>query len=398
MDRSMKAEIESLRNEVVTNLKNIEGLVHKIDTKLAEDEELSCLSRCPEIEDLLNTCKAVTLHPDTDPNLVLGFQRIVDRVRDKMTVLESTKYGLLMADIIQSINRLDEKSGPLTGDSPMETLWEEKFPGVRETVEHYLEENGAVKPKQADVDDSEVQRILDSARRLTSLTKIEEDPQADPNLAPEWAKDVANKSSHQLWEEAAEWDDDTHIIFCRQWNSLAARRITLLYETLKETVEHVKGYNYYNESVKIRSKDDLLSLTAKYDALEAAKAKVIMVLETFDRGTLDSIVREHDNLDNWQRYYDWNARLISELERIAKEIPQGVEVASSCHGTLKVISAEKEIAVFDPMQIDTETFTAVPMKMPPDKLAAFRKRAQADYLRDLNCAYEWINKQTQDAA
>jgi len=148
VDKNIKAELESLRNEVVANLKNIEGLVGQIDTKLAEEETTSCLSRCPEIAQLLEICKTVKLHPETNNKTSDRFEILVNNVYEQMNAIAVDRYTKGMADLISVVKTMDSKIGKLAGTSPMEEYWENKFPGVRETVEQFLEEDGAVKPKK----------------------------------------------------------------------------------------------------------------------------------------------------------------------------------------------------------------------------------------------------------
>ena len=77
------------------------------------------------------------------------------------------------------------------------------------------------------------------------------------------------------------------------------------------------------------------------------------------------------------------------LDEIAKQSLQATQVASSCLSMLKVLSNGKEPQVWDPMVIDPGTFEVVPMKMPAEKLEAYRQKRQADYMRDLRKAYDW---------
>lgn len=392
MDRNMKAEIESLRNEVLTNLKNIESLVGQIDTKLADDETTSCLSRCPEIAKLLELCQNIPLHPDIAETVKTQFQTHINKVHEQLSSIAVNQYTQNMTKVLHVVTAMDEKLGKLSGESPMEQYWENKFPGVRETVDQFLQANGAVKPKVDDVDDEEVKRIIE----LAKYSEAQPEPEPTNEGAPAWAKDVENKSSRQILQEAAEWDEDAHAIFCRMWNSTAARRVEIMKEVLAETVKHVQTYNYYNEHITVKNRDDVSKLLSKYDSLEAAKTKVIDILENFDRATLDSIASDKENDQNWKIFYDWNKRLIAELESVATEMPQGMQVASSCHTMLRVMSKDKEAEVFDPMTMDLQTFQLVPMKMPPDKLIAYRQVAYDNYMRDLQRAYEWIGKVTAE--
>ena len=398
MDKNIKAELWTLRNEVITNLKNIEGLVGKIDSKLEEEDTVSCMSRCPDLAKLLDACHSIELHPDTPAKKVKDFQGLVSRITDQLSIIQVDRYAESMAELISICKKIDGKVGPLASESPMEALWESKFPGVRDKVEEYLEETSfPKKPKPVEIDDKDVKDALDRMNaRLAQkdpLYTSSLQPDSDPELAPAWAKDVDSKSSRQIWSEAAEWDDDAHEIFGRLWNQTAERRIQIMDQVLAETIQHVEAYNYYNEQVKIKSKDDLHAPMARYDLLEKAKTEVIAILKDFDPDTIASIIKEKDRSDNWLRWYDWNARLVQALEEIAKQNLQGAQVASSCHSMLGVLSKSKESHVWDPMVIDPATFGLMPMKMPAEKLEAFRRKRQADYMRDLRKAYDWEARQ-----
>lgn len=143
-------------------------------------------------------------------------------------------------------------------------------------------------------------------------------------------------------------------------------------------------------------------MVSKYDDLENAKERVVGLLRDFDRDTIKRILansqrpsfndQEEEHLENWVLYYDWYARLVGELERVAGEMLQGAPVASSCLSMLKAASADSEMTVLDPKVIDPSTFEFVTMKMPADKLDAFRRKAYADYIRDLMRAYDWRNR------
>ena len=205
-------------------------------------------------------------------------------------------------------------------------------------------------------------------------------------------------------EIAAEWDDDSQTIFGQMWNRTAEKRIGIMEEVMADVAAHVRTYNYYNENVTIKSHDDARALVARYEALERAKATVTDTLLNFDRATIGRISQRsvgtatasgeqiEPDLENWATYYDWYARLLSTLETIGREVPQGMEVASSCLSLLKVTSADREMEVFDPMVIDPGTFEWVPVRMTAEQRDAFRKRALADYHRDLRRAYAWRNR------
>jgi len=390
MDRNMKAELQSLRDEVLANLGNIKDLVGKIDTRLDAEEEVSCLTRCPKLADLLKICQEVSLHPGTDPNQERKFRDLSTQIQRKMSDIAVDRYQQGMAQVLQVVNALDAKLGKVRGEGEIERYWEEQFPGVRDTVEQFLEDNGAVKAPKPAADDEEVREILAIAQRMNTAKTEQPDPEPEAE-APAWARDVESKSSRQIWQEAAEWDEDAQMLFGGMWNSQAERRISILKQVLAAVGEQVQGYNYYNDTVRIKNRDDLARLTRRYDDLETAKARVISVLCEWNRNELDAIARDRDRQDNWQRYYTWNRGLVAELERIAQEQPQGAQVASSCMSLLKVLAAEREPEVFDPMELDPVTFNFRAMAMPAARLALYRQRAQAQYQRDLEQAYRWAH-------
>lgn len=421
MDKNLKAELVALRNEVLTNLKNIENVVGKIDHKLQDEDEIACLLRCPTLDALLQQCKTIKWHPDTVSWKIDTFLRTVKDVEDLMSVSTADRYTDAMVKIIDFSKRLDKRMGGIPGRSPSDEYWDSIEPGTNDRAVEQLYETkikeGDIEPPAVAVDDADVKHALDRLnRRLDQREPIytsDLPTDADVSQAPEWARHVDHKSSMQILKEAAEWDDDSQTLFGRMWNRTAQRRVDTMEAVMNEAITHVRSYNYYNERITIKNQDDAKNLVAKYEALELAKLRVIETLQGFDRKTIQEILdsasgtnnvletdAREENLENWVRYYDWYLRLVTELETIAKTMPQGAEVALSCMSTLKIISANKELEIWDPMVIDPQTFEMVPMKIPPAKLDAFRQKARSDYLRDLKNAYAWLerNKQAPAAA
>ena len=410
MDKNIKAELLALRNEVMSNLKNIENVVGKIDVKLQDEETTSCLSRCPEIASLIDQCMKVRWHPDTEQGQILQFDKTAFRVAERLSVIQVDRYAGAMAEVLKLANNLDRTMGSMPANAAIEEYWDQVVPGtteraVKELYDRKIKE-GDIKPP-VELDDED---IKDALARLNKRVKQDEpiyldDQEKDTHvdlidLAPSWARNVDSKSTRQILAEASEWDDDSHVLFGRMWNRTAERRISVVEQVMADAAAHVTSYNYYNERVTVKSHEDARALVARYEALEEAKKQVIAVLTGFDRATISdisissSVMNENikENLENWVRYYDWYARLVGELERIAEEVPQGMAVASSCLSFLRVMSAEKERGIFDPMVIDPKTFETVPMPMPIGKLEAFRKKASKDYARDLRNAYAWRNQ------
>jgi hypothetical protein len=410
VDKNIKAELLALRNEVMSNLKNIESVVEKIDVRLQDEETTSCLSRCPEISVLLDRCRQVRWHPDTEQGQILSFERSVEIVHNRLSVIQVDRYADSMAEMLRLASNLDRKMGAMPAKAAIEEYWDQVSPGtsdraVEDLYERKVKEGDIKMP--VEVDDRDIKDALDRLNKrmgqrdpLYLGDQKQEEPANLLDLAPSWAKDVDSKSTRQILAEAAEWDEDSQVLFGRMWNNTAERRIAVMEQVMSDAVAHVSSYNYYNERVTIKSHDDARALVSKYEALENAKKQVIAVLTGFDRATINDISvsasRMGDNvaedLENWVRYYDWYARLVVELERIAAEVPQGMEVASSCLSFLRVMSAEKEREIFDPMVIDRNTFEMVPMNMPADKLESFRKKSYSDYSRDLRNAYAWRNQ------
>jgi len=413
MDKNLRAELLVLRNEVLTNLEKIKVTVDKIDTKLNEEEEISWVARCPRLTSLLHYCSQVQWHPDAPEHLKTGLKSSAAAVTEYLSISDTEKSAQAMAWVIDAVRKLDGKMGNMSGRAPSEAYWDRIEPGagdraVEELYETKIKE-GDLKPP-ASVDEDEVRKVIDLAGRMVKTPKGAPEL-VDINQAPEWAKDVDNKTSMQILKEAAEWDEDSQILFGRMWNKTAKTRINLMEEVMAETVEHVRSYNYYNERVTVRNQDEAQQLVAKYQDLERAKERVISVLQGFDRDTIKEIVKtseyspwstdsegQEEPLENWVKYYDWYARLVAELEKISGEMPQGTHVASSCLSMLKTTSAYKEMTVWDPKVVDPGTFEYVTMKMPAEKLEAFRKKAHDDYIRDLKRAYAWRNRASASAA
>jgi hypothetical protein len=410
MDKNLRAELLVLRNEVLTNLEKIKVTVDKIDIKLNEEEEKSWVARCPNISSLLNYSSQVMWHPDAPEHLKTGLASSVAKVTEYLSVSDTEKSAQAMAWVIDAVRKLDNKMGNMSGRAPSEEYWDRISPGTSERAIEQLYEtkikDGDIRMPANNVDEDEVKKVLDLASKLIK-TEEGKTEVVDLNLAPEWAKDVDHKSSIQLLKEAAEWDEDSQILFGRMWNRTAHTRIDLMEQVMAETIDHVRSYNYYNERVTIKNQEEARKLVSRYEDLENAKDRVIGILRNFDRDTIKEILESsrssvlddrEEYLENWVRYYDWYARLVGELERVATEMPQGSQVASSCLTMLKTSSADREMTVLDPKVVDASTFEYVTMKMPADKLEAFRKKAYADYMRDLERAYAWRNKPAADIA
>jgi len=413
MDRNLKADLLALRNEVVENLRNIEGVVGRIDAKLHDEELTSCLGRCPEISSLLEQCREVRWSPEADAEQIARFIRTTSTVEERLSVIQVDRYTDAMAEMLRLARNLDRKMGEMPAKAAVEEYWDSVVPGTTDRAVEELYERkareGDIRPP-VEVDDRDVRDALDRLnRRIDQREPIQPPGQDGPrdliDLAPSWARNVDTKSERQILAEiAAEWDDDSQAIFGQMWNRTAEKRIGIMEEVMADVAAHVRTYNYYNENVTIKSHDDARALVARYEDLERAKDMVVRVLTTFDRDTIARITERsvgtttasgeqvEPDLENWATYYGWYDRLVGELERIAREVPQGMEVASSCLTMLRITSADREMEVFDPMVIDPGTFEWVPIRTTAEKREAFRKKARADYHMDLRRAYAWRNR------
>ena len=409
MDKNIKAELWALREEVLTNLKSIETTVNNLDIRLADEDEISCLSRCPELANLLEMCATMELHPKTPIQTVLAFTKLVEHATARLKVATVDRYADSMADLMHLSKRLDSKLGKLVDDSPMEALWENKFPGVLNKVSEYLDEIDApTKAKPVHVDEQDIKNALDRMnQRLTQkdpLYLVDRSTDVDLSDVPQWARDINSKSVDQIVKEASEWDDYNQSIFGRMWNRVASRRIAIMEEVMSEVAVSIKSYSYLSERLSVRNIEDAENIYQRYRDLESAKDQVISVLKDFDREPIKRILEntaddrwpgdrpeDPENLENWVSYYDWFARLTEELERVANENPQGTPVVSNCLAMLRVLMLEKEPLVFTPV-----SEFSVPIQMPADKLEIYRKKAQKDYGRDLDRAYAWRNRKVSE--
>lgn len=132
MDKNIKAELLTLRNEVMSNLKNIENVVEKIDVKLQDEETTSCLSRCPEIASLLDQCSEVRWHPDTEQGQIGQFVRTVSRVTNHLSVIQADRYAGAMAEVLKLANNMDRKMGSMPAKAAIEEYWDQVAPGTSE--------------------------------------------------------------------------------------------------------------------------------------------------------------------------------------------------------------------------------------------------------------------------
>ena len=148
----------------------------------------------------------------------------------------------------------------------------------------------------------------------------------------------------------------------------------------------------------IKSHEDAQALVNRYAALEDAKGKITDLLLNFDRATLESIKQDQTNLENFVRYYDWHGRLMAAIESLAKENDQCAQVARSCFNVLNFYMKPNEMKIWDPLELDTNTFAFKPAKMPADKLELYRKKAYTEYMKDLQRAYDWIKQRDGVAA
>ena len=439
MDKNIKAELSSLRNEVLANLKNLEQLVVSIDTKLVEAEEVAVVARSPGLTDLLQQCRNVKWSPDANSTTIHNFNRAVERVTELWTVSEVERSERAANDLIALLKTIDERAPLNTITNAHEAYWESISPGITEKVQETLEDTDKSAKTASDTDDTSKKLkidpitfevvdqnaeiastdIVDATKKMyaalaapggiTGKNDIREAPPwaktpqtAEQQIlledAPEWAKNSDKKSSTQIWKEAGVWDEDAQLLFGRMWNNTAKRRIELLEESFGEVVEEVKRYNYYNERVTIKSHEDAQALVNRYAALEDAKGKITDLLLNFDRATLESIKQDQTNLENFVRYYDWHGRLMAAIESLAKENDQCAQVARSRFNVLNFYMKPNEMKIWDPLELDTNTFAFKPAKMPADKLELYRKKAYTEYMKDLQRAYDWIKQRDGVAA
>jgi len=394
MDKNIKAELVALKHEIVTNLKNIEGLVTNIDNKIQEEDEIACLAKCSRLTELLDRCSRIKWAPDADTREVTGLTTCVSAISKLMSTTHADRYLASAAAVIKMSRQMDALG--TSAPPAAETMWETISPGIGESIKEFINHHDGVKPVPVQVDHNNITDML--IRMNHAINKTE--PVIDPAIAasaPAWAKDSDTKTTMQILKEASEWDADAQLLFGRMWNQTAKRRIELLEEGFNEVIELINGYNYYNEQLTIKNRADATALVERYAALDHAKVAVIELLTNFDRVTLNSIATATDDLENFVRYYEWYGRLFKAMEDLANENAQCAQVARSCFRIIDMYIKPKEMQLFDLTIIDASsntksTGTIEFMKIPHNKQEAFRTLGYNNYIKDLTRAYAWINQ------
>lgn len=391
MDKNLKAELVALRDEVIRNLKNIENVVDDIDTKLKNDDEVAALTKCPKLESLLSQCKNIKWDPSASDWDKRNLENTVKSIEELMSTPLAERYVALCANIVGASRNLDRVMGRMPEKSSMENFWDE----VRQKNVHPLDESNKEEVEEENPP-LEVKLALD---RMNLAIKKQENPQlaemlannpegVEIGFAPEWAKNVGTKNMGQILKEASEWDELSQDTFIKMWNSNKKRRIAVLKEALEDVVIMIKSISYQNQSA-VTSLDDANRVANIYKTIDQYKTSIIDLIQTHNTSELADIL-EHDNDDNFIKYYDWLSSLSTKLATFHDATPIFYKniLTDRCGSILSLAIVEHEKRVPEGVIFDKDKFDFVPM--PPDQKASYEKVAYNNYIKDLEQAYKWV--------
>jgi hypothetical protein len=206
MDRNIKAELSSLRDEVLTSLKNLEKLVVNIDTKLLEAEESSIISRSPGLVNLLNQCRNVKWSPDASRHDIQNFEQSIKRVTELWSISDVERSERATNDLIALLKNLESIS-PITGKSAHESYWENISPGITEKVDETVDN---INKPTGDVDTNiDTDGIISATKKMYAAISEGTGGKNDISDAPAWAKDEITSEHQTLLDIALEWAKNT---------------------------------------------------------------------------------------------------------------------------------------------------------------------------------------------
>ena len=390
MDKNIRAELFSLRNEVLTNLKNIESVVSKIDTKLQEEDNVSCLSRCPEIALLLQQCKKIQWHPDTPEPEKERFNHLVRHIDGVMSTIQADKYADQVADLVKLVKTMDHRMGPpVTGMTENEKYWERISPGTTDFNLTHL---------YKDVKLPEVpQETLEEAKHLLEQKLSEKEPtEPDTSQAPAWARDVDSKSMNQIIKDAMVWDEINQQLFVQDWNSTFKTRLDTLQvclETAALDILNIKPPQQMN----ISNMQDAQNALELFQLFSEVQQKMAVSLREFKDNCQQALQDVEDDC-KFFKYYEYLTNFVSSIPSFRDSMitikDPGVIDHLFWRYTHLVNEAiqEHELTIYEfPFMIDPQTFE--PKAVPQPQLAAFKKNRYDKYTKDLKHAYEFIAQQ-----
>lgn len=396
MDKNIKAELFSLRNEVLTNMKNIETVVSKIDSKLQEEDNVSCLSRCPEIESLLQKCRQVQWHPDTKQQEIDKFMNLVNHIDEIMSTIQAEKYADQVADLVKLINRMDVIKGPVGGLTENEKYWEKINPGTTNLQLAHMYRN----LKTPEVPPESIQE----AKQLLEQ-KLSEKEQSEPDLshAPAWAKNVDNKSIDQIIKDAMVWDEMNQQIFVNMWNSMFAKRLEVLNECLETAaldILNTKPPKHLN----VTSMEDAQKALELFQKFEEIKQRMVVSLREFTSNCKTTVDAANDD-QKFVKYYEYLSNYVSSIPDEKSwftdiAIDNGIFQDLSRRFTSLVNAAiqDHEMNIYEEPLIFTKDDTFELKQLSNEQIAMFKKNGYDNYTKDLKNAYEFIAKQTATSA
>lgn len=393
MDKNLKAEISSLRNEVLANLQAVGQLVEAMDVRLKDDAEVSCLEKCPEIATLLEMCKSVKLHDDTDQAVIQQFNNIVSTIYDKMNAVQLDKYIDILAYTVKAAGiNIDE-------NKLIEGLATDHFSELDTKNEKEIR-SALLKIKDR------IDQI--SPKKLPVTTNVESTLDASP--VPEWASNAVVKDIKAIIKDAAAWDDISQEYFVKMWNATRKHRIDILVEHLDMVINDISDFKYSGE-YKIQSLEDVKKLEAAYTRLLQQKTSLIEIIS--NRSRLDEI-KASENDDNFVLFYSWISELFDNINQAFVIDPMLIgDEERNVDNILRsrVLSMltdavdrhEKEIyrTSHEWWNVTLELGDVIDASLPivdKDRVDSFIKVSYNNYTKDLKNAYMWYNSKKSSNA
>lgn len=297
MDKHLKAEILSLRNEVLTNLQNVSQLVEAMDVRLKDDAEVSCLEKCPEIASLLHLCKSIKLHEDNDKEVVARFNNLVETIKEKMNIVQLDKFVDILAYAVKAagVDKINEEKllESLKSDQLMSSINEKEEDEIKSALSKIKERIDQISPKK-------------------STTILDDGADSPATPVPEWATDVVAKDIKTIIKDAAAWDDVSQEYFVKMWNASRKHRIDILFEHLDLVINDINNFKYTGE-YKIESLDDVKQIESIYTRVLQRKTEVINLIN--DRQKLEEI-KNIESDDNFIMFYSWISNLFEKISNL----------------------------------------------------------------------------------
>jgi hypothetical protein len=269
---------------------------------------------------------------------------------------------------------------PGATDEHVERLYETKI------------KEGDIKAPSVPADDAGVK---DALNKLSDILHNDEVSTIDTALAPEWAKDIDNKSMKQILKEASAWDEMAHELFVTMWNNIADRRVKLVNEALQMVAGEIARYNHHFK-ISVNNIDEAKAVMDQYADLDEFKKNLISMVTGYEPDVLARIGSEK-NSDNFVRFYDWMRGL---MQAVANAETGGdtrkQDIRGRAVSTLRALLQQHEYDVYECKIIDPQTFD---FKVLTDaQISSYRSVAYNKYRKDLESAYAWLAKKKAEEA